>query len=134
VKAVDIVGATLELKEGGIASFSNNDLQDKVGYFDKTISNIKQLKLPVFAMRDCLLIIPSSEGFLKLPLHAMTETTVTRNQVLTVDLGEPGDKKFSGQFVLDIGRKGTTIDVHTTNIDFKTPTFQNKSTRNFLLG
>jgi len=127
VKAVDVVGATLELREGGVASISKNDIHEKIGLLGKTISNIKQLKLPIFVMRDCLLIIPSSEGSLKLPLHAMTETTVTRNQVLTVDLGEPGDKKFSGQFVFDIGHKGATIDVHTTNIDFKTPTFQIKA-------
>jgi len=124
VKAIDIVGATLELKDSDKISFSKNNLHEKLGGIGKILKSVKQMNIPSLAMRDCLLILPSSHGSIKLPLHAVTETTVTRNQVLTIDLGEAGGNNFSGQLVLDISRKGTVLDVHTTNLDIKTPTFQ----------
>ena len=124
VKAIDIVGATLEFKDSDKISFSKDNLQEKLGGIGKIVRSVKQMNLPSLAMRDCLLILPSSHGSIKLPLHAVTETTVTRNRVLTVDLGEGGGSNFSGQLVLDLSRKGTVLDVHTTNIDIKTPTFQ----------
>lgn len=124
VKAIDIVGATLELKDTDKISFSQDNIQNKLGNIGKFVGSVKQKNLPSLAMRDCLLILPSSHGSIKLPLHAVTETTVTRNRVLTVDLGEAGGNNFSGQLVLDVSRKGTVLDVHTTNLDIKTPTFQ----------
>lgn len=127
MKAIDVVGATLELKEGDKVSFSKDDWQGKVAHLRKAISHINRLKLPAIALRDCLLVIPGTQGLLKIPVHATTETTVTRNQLLTIDWGELAENKFSGQFVLELGRKGVTLDLHTTNINIQTPFFQIKA-------
>jgi hypothetical protein len=127
VKAIDVVGAILELDHGDNISLSKAMLEDKAAQFGKMIVHLKNLKLPTIAMHDCLLVIPSSQGPLKLPIHAVTETTVTRNKVFTIDWGEAGTDKFSGQLVLDASRNGTTIDIHSTNIDFQSPTFQIKA-------
>lgn len=127
IKAIDMVGATLELKDGVSPSFSKDEWRGKIDHFGKVIDHIKQLKLPTIAMHDCLLIIPAAQGPLKIPVHAVTETTVTRNQVLTVDWGEYGENKFYGQFILELGQKGGKIDVHTANIDIKMPSFQIKA-------
>jgi hypothetical protein len=123
-KAVDIIGATLEFKEGDKINFTNEDLKTKLTQFGKAIGQLKQLKIPSLAMRDCLLIVPSTHGPVKLPLHATTETAVSKKKILTIDWGEHGEKSFSGQFVLESESKGNTIDVHMANIDIQTPAFQ----------
>ena len=126
-KAVDVVGATLQLKEGGNESGYEGGLREKVVQFSKAIEQIKHLKLPLIAMRDCLLVVPTLNGSLKIPVHATTETTVKRRQVLTVDWGEHGDNTFSGQFVLETGRNGLILDFHSTNIDIQTHNFHIKA-------
>ena len=127
VKAMDIVGATLELKEGDQISGYEERLREKIIHFGKVIEQMKRLKLPIVALRDCLLVIPTSHGPLKIPVHATTETTVKRRQVLTVDWGEQGENTFSGQVVLETGRSGTTLDVHSANVDIQASNFHIKA-------
>jgi hypothetical protein len=127
VKAIDVVGASLEMKENNSVSYSHDLIKEKVARFGKLINQMKQIKIPTFAMRDCLLIVPSSQGPLKLKVHATTEMTVAQNQILTIDWGEYGDKSFYGQFIVDSGKKGITLDLHMANIDLQTPTFQIKA-------
>ncbi|MGV8947811.1 MAG: intermembrane phospholipid transport protein YdbH family protein [Candidatus Paracaedibacter sp.] len=126
-KALDIVGATLQLTEGYRTSNYEKELREKVVQLSKVIEQIKHLKLPLIAMRDCLLVIPTLQGPLKIPVHAMTETNVKRRQVLTVDWGEQGDNTFSGQFILETGRNGLILDFHSANIDIQAQNFHVKS-------
>lgn len=127
VKAIDVVGATLEVKDGKSVPLMGIDWQDKTDQWDKRIKQINQLQLPAIALRDCLLVLPGSKEVLKIPVHATTERTVTRNQVLTIDWGDHEANKFNGQFSIDMGRKGITLDLHATNIDIQMPSFQIKA-------
>lgn len=127
MKAVDVVGATLELKGEDAPSLSRDGWQEKMAHFGTAMTHLKQLDLPVVGMRDCLLIIPSPQGPLKIPVHAVTEKTVMRNQLLTVDWGEYGDNKFHGQFILELGGKEVKIDLHAANIEIKRPSFDVKA-------
>jgi hypothetical protein len=127
MKAIDVIGGTIELKEGHKFFISKDALLSKVAEIGSVFSNIKRLRLPAIGMRDCLVVVPMGQGTLKVPVHATTETTVARKQVLTVDWGEHGSNDFSGQFVVDLGRKGITVDFHTTNVDINTPSFQIKA-------
>lgn len=127
VKAMDIVGATLELKEEGNVSSYAAELREKISDFGKIMGQVKRLKLPTIALRDCLLVIPTTHGSLKIPVHATTETTVKRRRVMTVDWGEQGENTFSGQLVIETGRNGTTLDMHSANVDIQGSNFHIKA-------
>jgi hypothetical protein len=127
IKAMDVVGATFELKKDDKISGYEAQLREKVVHFGKVIEQMKHLKLPVIALRDCLLVIPTSHGALKIPVHAATETTVKRGCVLTVDWGEQGENTFSGQIVLETGRSGATLDIHSVNVDIQASNFHIKA-------
>jgi len=127
LKAMDVVGATLELKAADKISINGEELREKAEQFIKIIRQMKRFKLPIIALRDCLLVIPISPEPLKIPVHAMTITTVERRQVLTVDWGEHGENTFSGQLVLETGRNGTILDVHSANVDIQANTFHIKA-------
>ncbi len=127
MKAIEVVGATFELKDVTAASFSRDGWQTQAAHFGKAIQDIKRLKFPAIAMHDCFFMVPSSQGPIKIPVYVVTQTTATRNQALAIDWGEEGENKFSGQFILEVGRKGMKIDFHTANIDITTPSFQMKA-------
>lgn len=99
VKAIDVIGATLELNSANKVSFVKEDFQKIATHLGNMITRVKPIELPAIALRDCLLIVPSSKGDLKLPIHATTETTVSRNHILTVDWGTYEKDQFAGQFL-----------------------------------
>lgn len=127
MKSIEVVGATFELKDVAAASFSRDEWRTQAVHFGKAIQDIKRLKLPAMATHDCFVVFPSSQGPIKIPVYAVTETTATRNQTLAIDWGEEGENKFSGHLILEVGRKGTKIDFHTANTNITMPSFQMKA-------
>jgi hypothetical protein len=127
VRAIDVIGATFELTDKETTAFSKDAWQARIGQFGKAARYLQHLKIPTVAMHDCLFIVPTLQGPLKVPVHVVTETTVARNQVLTVDWGEYGGNKFYGQFILESGGQGVKVDVHAANIDIKMPSFEIKA-------
>jgi len=126
-KALEIVGATIELPKGEGFSFSKNVWQEMKAKVTHIVTHVKRLKLPAITMQDCLIIIPTSTETLKIPVHVLTQTTLNGRQILTVDWGEPKDSKLTGQLVLETNRKGMTVDILADNVDFRSPYFQIKA-------
>lgn len=124
IKAMDVVGAMVEMKEGDVLSGVGDQWASKIAQFRRTLAGMKGVKLPTLAIHDGLVVIPTSQGPLKLPVHAVTETTVARSQILTLDWGESAEGKFFGQCVLESDSEGLTLDIHMANVDIQMPRFQ----------
>lgn len=127
VKAIDARGLTLEWKDGEAVPLSTEGWQAKLALLGKALSGAKSLALPALTLHDGLVIAPSPQGLLKIPMQASHESTVKGNQVLTLDWGEPEKHQFSGQGVLEIGRDGLTVDIQATHIDLKWPSVHLKA-------
>lgn len=128
MKAVDVVGATLELKDTNAPGLPKEEWRAKINDLGKAIHRLKPLKIPTISMHDCLLIIPAvQKNPLKIPLHVVTETTVARHQVLTIEWGEHGEETFYGQFILELGKKGMKVDLHAAHVDIKIPSLELKA-------
>jgi len=132
MKAVDVIGATFELKDSSAAAWPQEKWHGKMADLGsdlgKVLHHLKRLKIPTISMHDCLLIIPSTQKEpLKIPVHVVTETTVARRQMLTIDWGEHEQNSFYGQFILEVWKKGMKVDVHAANIDINMPSFALKA-------
>jgi hypothetical protein len=127
IKAIDMIGVSLDLKGTDQSSFSIEELKERLASVGKMITRFKTAALPQIAIRESSFIVPTHKGPLNVPLQMMTQTTVMRHQIMTLDFGEQGEARFSGQIILDFGQEGVSLDVHTTNIDLETPHFQLKA-------
>jgi len=122
IKTIEVVGATLEFKEGSPFDIAKMNLQNIRTPFEKALHFFQHLKLPNIFMQDCLLMIPTSHSILKLPIHGVAEKTTHKNgYVLTIDWGDYDSPAFSGQLIFEVGSQGINFDIHSAHVDIDIP-------------